>query len=183
MFIVRQHTQHNGHFLVIPIDMELADSRGIEPLFVGWQPTVLTFGRTIHLGGFRPHLEVLVWVVAIVGLEPTLSDLAQKGLEPLPCELSQAPCLSVISPYLNLVYILYHIRLSLSSVFQHFFNFFVRFRLWVFVDPITHRKRYKLCECLTRSHIGTIAFATAFLTSEAFATALIPLQHRLSLGI
>jgi hypothetical protein len=31
--------------------------------------------------------------------------------------------------------------------------------------------------------VMTIAFATAFLTHEAFATALIPSQHHLSLGI
>ena len=43
----------------------LADSRGIESLFVGWQPTVLTFGRTIHLGRTTAHFwRYFVWAIS-----------------------------------------------------------------------------------------------------------------------
>lgn len=88
-------THNCGHFLVTPIDMELADNKGLEPLFVGWQPTVFTFGRIIRLGGFRPHLEVLVWVVKVGELNPILRKRYVSVIT-IYLDISQ-PCIYIIS--------------------------------------------------------------------------------------
>ena len=69
----------------------------------------------------RPFLEVLLWVVETMGVEPTWPPFAVR----VPSRDTRVSLIRATSfPYLNLVYLLYHIRLSLSSVFQHFFYFF-----------------------------------------------------------
>ena len=76
------------------------------------------------------------------------------GIEP---HTPQSVCFryTITLIYLNLVYILYHIRLSLSSVFQHFFYFFCAVFILCFCQNyLKTAKISKLSKFLTRLALG-----------------------------
>ena len=67
-------------------------------------------------------------MVRKIGLEPTLADwCALRSDRSIRC----STLFELLTAYLNLVYILYHIRLSLSSVFEKFFEIFLDFYLLI----------------------------------------------------